>query len=169
MFLLSRDREQPVTEAIRELHIVPVAISYQWDPCDAEKANELAARDAGREFHKDAHFDIQSLARGITGYKGDIHVAFGEELTGNYDDVDDAVAEIDRQIIGMYRLHDSNLAARARLQGEVPGELESADRQLRGRLESLSPESQRKLLENYANPVISREQWVVRSTSQTDE
>ena len=42
MFHMSQKRgERSFSQVMNDLHIVPVAISYEWDPCDLDKANEL--------------------------------------------------------------------------------------------------------------------------------
>ena len=158
MFLLSKSKEQTLSDAIRELHIVPVAVSYQWDPLDVDKARELVLKENDGEYLKDEHEDVISIAKGITGYKGNIHVAFGSEITKEFGAVDELVDEIDYQILSMYHLHDSNLAAHARLTDQPLGsELEAASDRFDKILAGLPTEYHQKLLESYANPVVSHQ------------
>ena len=148
--------------------MVPVAISYEWDPCDRDKAKELQIlRDEG-QYLKAEHEDIASIAKGITGVKGHIHIAFGKVLNGDYETAEDVAAEVDHQIWNGYLLQPSNLRAYEILSGRsieaehfsVSGygaqERADADSQLKQRMAEL-PQSQHEIfLTMYANPVISR-------------
>ena len=66
--------------AINGLHVVPVAISYEYDPCDRAKAAELHAIDTVGKFVKDENTDVQSILTGMIGWKGAVHVSFGTPL-----------------------------------------------------------------------------------------
>jgi len=111
MLYVSQKKVASFTEAIKRLHIVPVAISYEYDPCDAAKAHELQSLAAEGSYQKTRYEDIDSIVRGITGYKGDVHVAFGEPLQGDYATAEELAQAIDQVIRGHYRLHGSNLMA----------------------------------------------------------
>ena len=60
-------------ERLKALHIVPLAISYEYDPCDFLKAKEFQQRRDNADFHKSANDDVVSMRTGIMGYKGYIH------------------------------------------------------------------------------------------------
>ena len=163
MLAISKPKEQPYGEFIAALHIVPVAISYEWDPCDAGKAHELCARAQHGLYQKSEHEDVDSIARSITAPKGAVHVAFGEPLGGDSAGPDDVAAAIDRQVLELYRLQPTNLCAyrmaEGRLPGDHSGEAEAADGVLaafRARLDAL-PEPERPFLTAmYANPIRNR-------------
>lgn len=120
MFSLNRPKSQAFAEYIRELNIVPVSISYEWDPCDAAKARELHQQRTSGSYQKAEHEDVKSIAQGIAGQKGHVHVAFGEVLEGDFENNDAVVAEIDRQILDNYALHATNCLAWERLHGDLP-------------------------------------------------
>lgn len=166
MFSLSRPKSQPFSEYIRELKIVPVSISYEWDPCDRAKARELHQQRSSGAYQKAEHEDVKSIAMGITGQKGHVHVAFGEPLDGDFQDTDDVVAEIDRQIVDNYVLHATNCLAWERLNGDLPElpygyppQTYSADAlgDVRQRFElhlaNIPADHRQLVLEMYANPV----------------
>src|SRR5690606_22800550 len=67
-------------QALNSLHIVPVAISYEFDPCDALKADELYQKETTGTFQKTEQSDIHSIVTGLVGFKGHVHVAFGKEI-----------------------------------------------------------------------------------------
>lgn len=60
-------------ERLRQLHIVPLAISYEYDPCDILKAKEFQCKRDNPAWKKTAQDDIDSMRTGIMGYKGEIH------------------------------------------------------------------------------------------------
>lgn len=121
MFAISKPKEQEFSDFIRELNIVPVAISYEWDPCDVAKARELYEKATHGSYQKDTHEDVQSIAAGIAGNKGRVHVSFGSVLHTNFDTPEAVVEEIDRQVIGNYILFPSNYLAASALDEKVDG------------------------------------------------
>ena len=121
MLAISQNKtEESFGDFIRSLHIVPVSISYQYDPLDESKARELAVIDSSGSYAKGEQEDIQNMARGIAGQKGSVHVAYGTPLTKNCDSIEQVVAQIERQIICNYVLHPSNFFAYRELYGECP-------------------------------------------------
>jgi hypothetical protein len=169
MIALSKGKQRTLAEYINELHIVPVAISYELDPCDGVKAHELYRTQHHGDYEKGEHEDIASIALGIAGDKGHVHVAFGEALRGTFDSTDDVADEIDRQIRLNYRLFPSNCFAYEKVYGKSPavkvGEREqdfkldafpAQRREFEARLQSI-PEAERDIyLAMYANPVVNK-------------
>jgi hypothetical protein len=116
MLSMSRDKgEQSFGEHIASLHIVPVAISYELDPCDDLKARELHERAQTGRYEKAEQEDVASIGRGIAGAKGHVHVTFGEPLGDAFGTANEVAAEVDRQILKGYCLHPTNLYAYRRL------------------------------------------------------
>jgi 1-acyl-sn-glycerol-3-phosphate acyltransferase len=150
MFYIAHRKQRSLSEMVERLHIVPVSIAYEFDPCDALKARELAAVALHGAYEKSADEDISSIVQGITGEKGEVHVAFGTPLRGEFETPEQVAAEIDRQIHLDYRLHPSNLAA--------AGEPVTAEqrRVFEARLERVSEEERPFLRQMYANPVINQ-------------
>lgn len=121
MLAMSMDRHaESLGQHVQRLRIVPVAISYEFDPCDAAKARELHLRTASGSYAKAAHEDLASIGAGIAGHKGNVHVAFGRPLEGEFADADDVAQAIDRQIFGLYVLHPTNFFAWHALHGSYP-------------------------------------------------
>lgn len=159
MFAMSKPKEQAFADFIRELNIVPVAISYEWDPCDVAKARELYHKAEHGSYQKDTHEDVQSIAAGIAGHKGRVHVSFGEVLRADFADAEAVVREIDRQVICQYRLCPSNYLAYAE-QGHVCADVDARStteeqRQFDERLAQCPPEYRPYWLAMYANPLHS--------------
>jgi hypothetical protein len=170
MLALSKPKKVSFADYIKELNIVPVAISYEWDPCDKAKANELYAQSQQGRYEKGEHEDVSSIAAGIAGEKGAVHLAFGECLKGEFDDADEVAAEIDRQIWSNYVLHPSNFLAFELLNESAPELPVGANQkrfngrnypaqlqQLKQRLESVPDEQKEIFLKGYANPIVSKQ------------
>lgn len=164
MLGIARPKGEPFEDFVAALGIVPVAISYEWDPCDAGKAHELCVRAAEGSYAKAEHEDVDSIARSITSRKGAVHVAFGQPLGAGYATPEEVAAEVDRQVLALYRVQPSNLCAYRLAEGRLPegfeDEADSADAAepaFRTRLEAL-PEAERPfLLDMYANPLRNRD------------
>ena len=165
MLSMSRDkRNQEYGEHIRSLGIVPVAISYELDPCDAMKANELFQKSTEGRYEKGEQEDVASIAQGIAGEKGRVHVSFGSPLSDGLGTPDAVASEVDRQVISQYCLHPTNLYAYRHLYGEdapVPQELyleegDCSEAAFDARIEAM-PEAHRPYaLGIYANAVVSK-------------
>jgi 1-acyl-sn-glycerol-3-phosphate acyltransferase len=160
-FLSQRKSGRSFGEVLADLHIVPVAVSYELDPCDALKAHELAVREREGDYEKPADEDLQSIITGITGAKGRVHLHFGEELVSPADDPEAVAAQIDAAIHHGFRLFPTHLEAHRRLGGTVPEALEAAAgppeasvmADFDARIEA-APEDEREwLLRQYARPV----------------
>jgi hypothetical protein len=121
MLTMAMDKNsESFADYIRHLHIVPVSISYEFDPCDGAKARELYQKAHEGSYQKAEHEDLTSIALGISGQKGDVHVTFGAPLVADFVDADEVAAEIDRQIINNYVLHPTSFFAWHALHGDYP-------------------------------------------------
>ncbi|GAA3909217.1 1-acyl-sn-glycerol-3-phosphate acyltransferase [Halomonas cibimaris] len=152
------DKQASTGEAIAELRIVPVAISYELDPCDVQKARELFDLDTQGGYAKSEFEDIASIVAGITGDKGRVQLNFGTPLGADAGSAEEVAAEIDRQVIGGYRLFPTHYLALEAL-GEAPElvshtAITTADRErFAKRLAEVPEELRPYWLAQYANPV----------------
>lgn len=71
MIAASGDRSDPVA-ALDAMHIIPVSVSYEWEPCGLLKAREMCLRQQG-PYAKQPGEDTQSIISGITDFKGRVH------------------------------------------------------------------------------------------------
>ncbi|MCL2040975.1 MAG: 1-acyl-sn-glycerol-3-phosphate acyltransferase [Bacteroidales bacterium] len=71
---------QDLVKSIDALNIAPVAVSYQWEPCDVFKAKELYHSRDGAKYIKQKDEDFISILTGITQKKGNIHFGFCKPL-----------------------------------------------------------------------------------------
>lgn len=166
MLAMSRVKPETFGDFLSRANIVPVSISYEWDPCDEFKARELTLLKRDGQYAKSEHEDVRSIAQGISGFKGRVHLAFGERLASTIADVDEAVAVIDQAIVANYVLHASNCVAYEMIENQSPqvpvgadGQLftqidaTEARRQLQQRLNACDPQWRDMMLRIYANPV----------------
>ncbi len=72
-------------QCIRALNPVPVAISYEYDPCDYLKAAEFQLKRDNPEWKRSKSDDVFSMVTGMRGYKGRITYTFTRELNSIFD------------------------------------------------------------------------------------
>lgn len=71
--MMAMGGEGSVVDRLKQLHIVPLAISYEYDPCDWLKAREFQLKRDVEGWKKTKQDDVLSMQTGIMGYKGRIH------------------------------------------------------------------------------------------------
>ena len=112
--------EGDAIEHFTKLNIVPVSVSYEYDPCDGRKTNELYTELTGVDYVKSEKEDVESMKMGIILPKGKGHIHFGtvlnEEIKKLPSNDRKAIAAgisglIDQQIHSNYKLWSSNLIA----------------------------------------------------------
>lgn len=119
--------EGSLVERLKGLHIVPLAISYEYDPCDFLKAQEFQLKRDIADWKKGSMDDVVSMQTGIMGYKGHIHYDAAPCIDAWLDTLDPdmpkadffkAVAtHIDEEVFRRYRLYPSNYVALDELEG----------------------------------------------------
>lgn len=125
--MMTMGGEGSPAERLLSLHIVPLAISYEYDPCDFLKAREFQLKRDVEGWKKSAMDDVVSMQTGIMGYKGMIHYhcapCIDEWLKSLDPDMPKTefyakVAEhIDNEIFRNYRLYAGNYVAADLLEG----------------------------------------------------
>ena len=73
--------EGSFVENFKELNIVPMSISYEYEPCDSRKARETLIRQLTGTYKKRKNEDTHSIMTGIRQQKGHIHLAIGKPLS----------------------------------------------------------------------------------------
>ncbi|WP_407312495.1 1-acyl-sn-glycerol-3-phosphate acyltransferase [Pseudomonas sp. nanlin1] len=173
MFHMSR-KDEPFGAVIQSLNLTPVSISYEYDPCDQAKAREMYIRATTGTYAKAPGEDDVSIAQGITGYKGRVHVNFAAPIATAFEDTKLLAVEIDKQILAGYRLFPVHYLAYAqwaeadpRLQvptaAEVfpADELQKAEAEWQRRLHACPAPQRPFLVLQYATPV--RNQYRVKA------
>jgi 1-acyl-sn-glycerol-3-phosphate acyltransferase len=78
--MLTMSGSGSVEDSLIDLHIIPMAVSYEYDPCDILKAHELLHVRYNGSYEKKPGEDFKSMLRGITGHKGRVNIAVGPSL-----------------------------------------------------------------------------------------
>lgn len=74
-------------EALESLNIVPLSITYEFDPCDFLKAKEYQLKRDNPEHRKSQADDIENMQTGIMGYKGKVFFRFGKQINGELSEI----------------------------------------------------------------------------------
>ena len=119
--MMAMGGEGTVVERLKQLHIVPLSISYEYDPCDYLKAREFQLKRDVPGWKKTRQDDVESMRTGIMGYKGRVHYhcapCIDEWLDTLPPDMpkgelfDTVAAHIDSEIHRNYRLYATNRVA----------------------------------------------------------
>jgi 1-acyl-sn-glycerol-3-phosphate acyltransferase len=117
MYMNGKGQKISFPEYMKSLNIVPVTISYEYDPNDAAKANEICQLATAGEYNKAEFEDIDSIVQGIIGFKGHVNVTFGDVITDDIADANELAQRIDQVIDNNYHLHSTNLLAAEQLHG----------------------------------------------------
>ena len=171
--------EGSIIDRLKQLHLVPLAISYEYDPCDYLKAAELQARRDNPSWQKGPMDDVTSMQTGIMGYKGYIHYQCADCIDSYLDTIpaDTPKTElfrliadhIDRQIFAGYRLYPNNYVALDLLHGDsahadhyTAEDKVQFEAYLKDQLDKIEMEGKddaylrEQMLKMYANPAINQ-------------
>lgn len=118
--MLSMSGDGNFTNEFEALNILPVAISYQYEPCDYLKALELYVSKR-QKYVKSEGEDLRSILTGITQFKGNIHISFTKPVTHEEIEVSSQLdknerfkhlaSTIDERIIPAFKLWNNNYIA----------------------------------------------------------
>lgn len=178
--MMSMGGEGSIVERLTQLHIVPMTISYEYDPCDYLKAAEFQLKRDNPDWKKGPQDDIISMQTGIMGYKGHVHYHCSPCIDEYLQTLDlempknelyaTIVRHIDREIHRHYRLFPNNYIAHDLLTGKdeqtahyQPADKVNFERYLAEQLEKITvPQPdiaflRERILTMYANPL--RNYW----------
>ena len=85
--LTLKDSSRPI-DMLKALRIIPLAISYEFDPCDFLKAKEFQLKRDNPHHKKTPADDLENMLTGINGYKGRVYFKFGEGINRKLDQLD---------------------------------------------------------------------------------
>ena len=119
--MLCMSNTQDLVKSVDDLHIVPLAVSYQWEPCDMFKTRELYLSRDGAKYIKQKDEDLISILTGITQQKGKVHFSLCKPLEKEeYIEFANATPNkfyknianlIDKRIYNNYKLWSTNYIA----------------------------------------------------------
>ncbi|WDF60028.1 1-acyl-sn-glycerol-3-phosphate acyltransferase [Flavobacterium sp. KACC 22758] len=166
--------EQNLMDYFKKLKIVPVSISYEYDPTDVLKMPQLMAEANNEVYVKDKNEDFMTILSGIMGTKKRIHISVGDVLDT---EIDKIVAEndnvnkqvqalaqtIDDVVLKNYQLWPTNFIAYDILNDTnrfadkyKESEKQLFERRLEMRIGSDNPVTRQGFLAMYANPVVNK-------------
>ena len=119
--------EGDIISRLKEMNIVPLAISYEYDPCDYLKAKEFQQKRDNPDYKKTTADDLLNMQTGLLGYKGRVHLCTAPCLNEQLDALDSSLPKqelfvraaelVDRGIFANYRLYPNNYVAADLLDG----------------------------------------------------
>lgn len=177
--MLTMSGEGSLCERLASLHITPLTISYEYDPCDYLKAQEFQQKRDNPGFKKSKQDDLDNMKTGILGYKGHIHYQVSEPIDREIALLDESVprnvfldqvaAIVDRHIFKGYKIYPGNRIALDMLRGDnaqskyyTPKEKQKFERYLDGQLKKITIPNpdwdylRERILTMYANPLINQ-------------
>jgi 1-acyl-sn-glycerol-3-phosphate acyltransferase len=166
--------EQDLMDYFKKIKIVPVSISYEYDPTDALKMPQILAEANQEIYIKEKNEDFITLMRGVLGPKRRIHIHVGDVINKEIDAIKvefdnsnkqiQALAQvIDDSILSNYRLWPTNYIAYDILNQTNPfshlyseNEKSLFERRLEMRIDHGNPLALQSFLAMYANPVVNK-------------
>lgn len=167
--------DDTVAQYLSKLKIVPVSISYEFDPTDVLKMPEILAKRMETIYIKSANEDFKSILKGALGNKGRIHLSAGEPISASeFEKLEEGsisvneqlqclTSYIDKQIHRNYRLWPANYIACDLLSGKSRfeehysiKEKRQFERRLNRRVDVKNALEVNSYLLMYANPVLNK-------------
>lgn len=166
--------EKDIVPFFKKIKIVPVSISYEYDPTDALKMPQLLAQSKDEIYIKEKNEDFITLLSGIIGQKKRIHIHVGDILDKELDVINtendnsnkkiQALAQvIDASILSNYKLWPTNYIAYDILNNTTQyaqfysdKEKQLFERRLELRIDVENPTLKEGFLAMYANPVVNK-------------
>lgn len=175
MLAMATNGDVPLIDFFKSLKIVPLSISYEYDPTDAQKIPQLIAKSKNEVYLKNEDEDFKTILNGALGQKKHIHLHAGNVLDKELDCISyqyenknkqlQAIAQvIDDSIIKNYKLWPTKYIAYDLLHKTdqyseyyTKEEKQLFERRLEMRINSSDEMTRKHFLEMYANPVINKD------------
>ena len=166
--------EKNVMDYCKELKIIPVSISYEYDPTDALKMPQLLAEANQEVYVKSENEDFQNILIGIMGQKKRIHIHIGDVLDSELDTIKNEFSNtnkqiqaltqvVDNSILQTYKLWPTNFIAYDVLNNTnqfskyySENEKSLFERRLELKIDARNEQMVDSFLSMYANPVINK-------------
>ena len=166
--------EKNLMDYFKKIKIVPVSISYEYDPTDALKMPQLMAEANNEVYIKEKNEDFMNILSGAMGQKKGIHIHVGKVLDTELDAI---IAENDnsnKQILALAQLIDDSVLSNYKLWPTnyiaydivnktntyshlyTDNEKSLFERRLEMRIDGDNPIALQGFLAMYANPVANK-------------
>lgn len=179
MLAMSGPDNMSLSEKLQSLHLCPLTISYEYDPCDYLKAAEFQLKRDNPGYKKTKRADLDNMKTGIWGFKGHLHYQVSAPIDDEIAALDssvprnqflDQVAQIiDRHIFLGYKIYPCNRIALDMLHGDnaesagyTPQQKQEFQTYLDGQLNKIDIPNpdwdflRECILTMYANPLINQ-------------
>lgn len=175
MLTLSEEGKNPF-EYFEKIKVVPISISYEYDPTDILKMPELLAKSRDEKYVKSENEDFLNLLRGIMGTKKRIHIQVNgvldeeiAEIAKSESNLSDKLSQlasvIDQKIWSGYKLWPSNYIAHDLLYGNeeyasfyTEEEKNAYEKRLKSKVDTSNDLMVKNFLSMYANPVNNQKE-----------
>lgn len=164
--MASNNKTITSAELLNKYNIVPVSISYEYDPCDKLKSWELYIKNKNKSYCKKPWEDLLNIYLGVYGFKGRVQVGFGKPIkikdSFNKKEIINFVKQnVDNQIFENYKLWPSNKLCDHLLdlknpKGEEFKRIISKDKIIKKKYYGLKEECRPFFLNMYAKPVFNK-------------
>ena len=157
MIHLHSRRSNNISQSLNSLKVIPVAISYEYDPNDILKAKEVFSNINGVEYQKKKGEDLKSISDGITLEKGNVSLSIGKQILFEGDDYLECASKISDNIKSLYKNHATNYAADLILQNKeikvdaIDEHLKDGYRYLQKKMSYIPEEIHDTFLKQYSN------------------
>ena len=101
--------DEKMTDYLKKLKIVPVSISYEYDPTDALKMPQLLAETNNEIYVKHKNEDFVNLISGVVGQKKHIHIHIGDVIDTEIDKIASEVDNHNKQILALAEVMDQSI------------------------------------------------------------
>ena len=176
--MLAMGGEGDIIDRLKDMNIVPLSISYEFDPCDYLKAKEYQQKRDNPDFKKSQQDDLDNMSIGIYGFKGHIHYHTAPCINEWLDTIDRSTPKteifgmiakhIDKGIHSNYMLYPCNYIAMDELTGSDSSDKYTAEdkaffeKYLAGQIAKIDLPNKdeaflrERILTMYANPAINK-------------
>ncbi|MBQ1676574.1 MAG: 1-acyl-sn-glycerol-3-phosphate acyltransferase [Bacteroidaceae bacterium] len=176
--MLAMGGEGDIIDRLKDMNIVPLSISYEFDPCDYLKAKEFQQKRDNPDFKKSQQDDLDNMSIGIYGFKGHIHYHTAPCINEWLDTIDRSTPKteifgmiakhIDKGIHSNYLLYPCNYIAMDELTGSDSSDKYTAEdkaffeKYLAGQIAKIDLPNKdeaflrERILTMYANPAINK-------------
>lgn len=176
MISMAADQGEHFLDYFQRLNVVPVSMSYEYDPTDILKMPELIAKANQETYIKGENEDFNTLLSGIIGQKRRIHIHVGEVLnekikhiketvSGNLKQMQALADLIDTEIIIGYKLWPTKYIACDLLTGldlytseYTEAEKTLFEKRFKRGVDQKNPIAVKSFLSMYANPVFNQKE-----------
>lgn len=176
--MLAMGGEGDLVERLMEMNIAPLAISYEYDPCDFLKAQEFQLKRDVEGYKKTTQDDLINMETGLFGYKGRVHFQMAPCINDKLEQLDRSLPKpdlfatvsacIDQRIHSNYRMYPGNYIAYDWLKGKAEFEQNYTQEEKQRFIDYVEQQLEKikipnkdvdflreKLLLMYANPLIN--------------